>query len=409
MKYDFDRIATPHGIGSIKWDHRKGDNGLEAWDATKEINGHRQVLPMWVADMDFPIAEPIRQALAARANIPSLGYTYKTDAYLSAVTGWMQRRHGWTVQPDWIALAPGVVPSLNMLVRTFTQAGDGVIVQPPVYHPFYMVIEANDARVVRNPLRLVADRYEMDFDDLEAKAADPGVKMLLLCSPHNPVGRVWNEGELRRLGEICNRHGVLVVADELHADLTLYGSVFKPYAALGEAFADNAIVCSAPSKTFSLAGLHTSHIITPNPALRARVIAGLLKATMFGMNPFSAAAVQAAYNEGEGWLDQVLAYVQSNMDFMAEFLEKNLPQIRMIKPEATYLAWLDCRALGLDKAQLEDLMLNKAGLYLDEGYIFGEEGAGFERINVACPRAILADAMHRLANAVEQSSQPSSA
>ncbi|MDP6564212.1 MAG: MalY/PatB family protein [Alphaproteobacteria bacterium] len=400
MKYDFDRIATPRGIGSVKWEHRKGENGLEAWDATEEKNGRRQVLPMWVADMDFAIAEPIRRALAARANIPSLGYTYRTDAYLSAVTGWMRRRHGWTVEPDWIAMAPGVVPSLNMLVRTFTQPGDGVILQPPVYHPFYMVIDNNDARVVRNPLRLVDGRYEMDFDDLEAKAADPAVKMLLLCSPHNPVGRVWSEAELSRLGEICNRHEVLVVADELHADLMLYGSVFQPYAALGQAFADNTVVCSAASKTFSLAGMHTANIITPNPALREQVAAGLRKAAMFGSNPFGAAAVQAAYDEGEDWLEQALAYIQGNVDFMAEFLAEHLPQIRLIKPQATYLVWLDCRALGLDQAQLEDLTLNKAGLYLDEGYIFGEEGAGFERINVACPRAILADAMHRLANAV---------
>ncbi len=399
MKYDFDRIATPRGIGSVKWEHRKGDNGLEAWDATEEKGGKRQVLPMWVADMDFAIAEPIRRALEARAKIPSLGYTARTEAYLSAVTAWMQRRHGWSIEKDWIATVSGVVPAINVLVRSFTRPGDGVIVQPPIYHPFYSVIENNDARVVRNPLRLVDGRYEMDFPDLEAKASDPAVKMLLLCSPHNPVGRVWSETELGRLGEICNRHGVLVVADELHADLMLYESVFTPYAALGRAFADNAIVCSAASKTFSLAGMHTAHIITPSPALREQVAAGLQKAAMFGMNPFGAAAVQAAYDEGEEWLEQVLAYIQGNMDFMAGFLAEKLPQIRMIKPEATYLAWLDCRALGLDKAQLEELMLHKAGLYLDEGYIFGEEGAGFERINVACPRYILEDALQRLADA----------
>jgi cystathionine beta-lyase len=400
MQYDFDRIATPRGIGSVKWEHRKGENGLEAWDATAEVNGRRQVLPLWVADMDFPIAEPIRRALIARAEIPSLGYTYRTDDYLSAVTGWMQRRHGWTVEPAWIALAPGVVPSLNMLVRTFTQPGDGVIVQPPVYHPFYMVIESNDARVVRNPLRLIDGRYQMDFDDLDAKAADPTVKMLLLCSPHNPVGRVWTAEELRRLSEICNRHGVLVVADELHADLILYGNVFQPYAALGGAFADNAIVCTAASKSFSLAGLHISHIITSNADLREQVAGGLQKAKMFGLNPFSAAAVQAAYTDGEDWLEQALAYIQGNMDYLAEFLGENLPQIPLIKPDATYLAWLDCRALSLNQDQLEDLMLNKAGLFLDEGYIFGEEGAGFERINVACPRYILEDALHRLVEAI---------
>lgn len=400
MQYDFDRIATPRGIGSVKWEHRKGENGLEAWDATAEVNGRRQVLPLWVADMDFPIAEPIRRALIARAEIPSLGYTYRTDDYLSAVTGWMQRRHGWTVEPAWIALAPGVVPSLNMLVRTFTQPGDGVIVQPPVYHPFYMVIESNDARVVRNPLRLIDGRYQMDFDDLDAKAADPTVKMLLLCSPHNPVGRVWTAEELRRLSEICNRHGVLVVADELHADLILYGNVFQPYAALGGAFADNAIVCTAASKSFSLAGLHMSHIITSNADLREQVAGGLQKAKMFGLNPFSAAAVQAAYTDGEDWLEQALAYIQGNMDYLAEFLGENLPQIPLIKPDATYLAWLDCRALSLNQDQLEDLMLNKAGLFLDEGYIFGEEGAGFERINVACPRSILEDALHRLVEAI---------
>jgi cystathionine beta-lyase len=312
----------------------------------------------------------------------------------------MHHRHGWTVDSATILTVPGIVPTLNMAVRSFINPGDKVLIQPPVYHPFYRSITNNGGEIVTNPLRVRDGHYDMDFEDLERKAADPAVKLAILCSPHNPVGRVWTVDELRRFGEICRRNGVIVIADEIHGDLILPGNTFTAYGTLGEAFEQHAIICTAASKTFNLAGLHCSNIMIANEALREG-LAGTIHANgLSGMNPFSLLATETAYREAEGWLDAVLDYIAGNAARVTEVMAERAPMITVSPLQGTYLQWFDCRALGLNAAELEDLMLNKARVYLDEGYIFGPEGAGFERINLACPRQIVDLALERITEAM---------
>jgi cysteine-S-conjugate beta-lyase len=294
-----------------------------------------------------------------------------------------------------------VVPAVNLLIRTFTRPGEKVLVQQPVYYPFFTAIENNAAQIVSSSLVLEDGRYRMDFADFEKKAADPATTLFILCSPHNPVGRVWTREELTRLGEICLRHNVLVIADEIHADLIYKGVTFTPFAGISAALAQNTVVCTAPSKTFNLAGLHTSNIIIPNPSLRRRFQKTLNSCGMGKWaNPFGVVALETAYREGEEWLEQVLAYIEANLDFLQHYIDAHVPGVRLIRPEGTYLVWLDCRGLGLDNQALKRLMMEKARLFPDEGFIFGPEGDGFERINIACPRAILQEALERIRRAV---------
>jgi cystathionine beta-lyase len=292
------------------------------------------------------------------------------------------------------------VPAINMLVRTFTAPGDKVLVQPPVYFPFYRAIENNGAEVARNPLVYGGDGYRMDFADLEAKVKDPRVQLAILCSPHNPVGRVWTRDELTRFAETCIDNNVLIVSDEIHGDLVYKGYEFTALAKISERFAEKSIVCTSPSKTFNLAGLHTSCIVIPNPELRSAFKKTLQANGLLGVNAFGLVALQAAYDRGEEWLAQVLAYVESNLGYLKDYLAKHLPGITVVRPEGTYLVWLDCRKLGLSDEELHDLLFEKARVYLDEGHIFGPEGDGFQRINIACPRSILAEALDRIRRAV---------
>jgi cystathionine beta-lyase len=285
-------------------------------------------------------------------------------------------------------------------VRAFVAPGERVLIQRPVYYPFFGAIENNGAEMVVNPLVYENGRYRMDFGDLEEKARDPRVKLAILCSPHNPVGRVWTADELTRFGEICLRHDVLIVSDEIHGDLIYRGHTFSPFARLGEAFAQNAITCTAPSKTFNLAGLHTSNIIISNPELRGRFEKTLQSNGLFGINAFGVVAVEAAYNHGEEWLAQALDYLEGNLRYLEDYVSGRIPQITVIRPEGTYLVWIDCRRLELDKDGLKRLMLTEARVYLDEGFLFGPEGEGFERINIACPRSILVEALERIGNAI---------
>jgi cystathionine beta-lyase len=370
------------------------------WDHTERCFGADRVLPLWVADMDFLPPEPVVQALVRRARQGAYGYSAATPAFNQAVIGWMGRRHGWQIEPDWICATPGVVLALNMLVRTFVSPGEAVIIQPPVYHPFGHAIQKAGATVVTNPLIYENGRYQMDFADLERKAKDPSARMLILCSPHNPVGRVWGPAELARLGEICLDNNVLVVSDEIHGDLIYSGHVFTPFAGISQAFSERSIICTAPSKTFNLAGLQTSCIIVSNAVLRAQFMATLDCHGLHLINAFGLTALQAAYEQGEDWLHQVLIYLEANLGFLEEFVRERIPQIEVIRPEGTYLVWLDCRKLGLDDAALKELMLKKARVYLDDGVIFGTEGSGFQRINIACPRALLAEALERIRAAV---------
>ncbi len=402
MQYDFDREVSRRGTSAVKWSVMHDDANPLVPRFTEEYFGQNRLLPMWVADMDFPSPQPVIDALVARAAHGLYGYTIPGDSFYEAVIGWMRRRHNWTIEREWLAVTPGIVSGLSLLVQTFAGPGDKILVQPPVYYPFYSVIENNGAQVVRNPLVFEHGRYRMDFDDLEAKASDPAVTMAILCSPHNPVGRVWTADELARFGEICLKHNVLVVSDEVHGDLILPGGRFTPFATVRPEFGRRAIICTAPSKTFNLAGLKTSCLVIADAERRAAFDRTLHSHGILGASVFGAVALEAAYNHGEEWLEQALAYIQGNLEFLQSFVAAHLPQITVAPLEGTYLAWLDCRRLGLDRQALKRLMLDEARVYFDEGYMFGDEGEGFERVNIACPRSILAEALDRIRAAVER-------
>jgi cystathionine beta-lyase len=401
MEKGFDEEIVRKGTNSVKWEFMPGEGESLRIDHTDQFFGEDRILPMWVADMDFRCPDPVIEALLKRAQHGIYGYSAPTTEFYDSVVNWMDRRHGWCVEPEWICLTPGVVPALNLLVRTFLSPGEKVLVQPPVYHPFYSAIENNEGEIVTNPLIYQNRHYRMDFEDLERKAQDPAVKMVILCSPHNPVGRVWTREELSRFGEICLRNDLLVVSDEIHGDLIYKGCTFVPFANLSSEFADHSVICTAPSKTFNLAGLQSSCIIIPNKRIRAGFQKTLLSNGMFGINAFGMVALQAAYDQGEAWLEQVLAYVEGNFEYLESYITKHIPQIRVVEPEGTYMVWLDCRDLGLEGAELRKLMVEDARVFLVDGSTFGPEGEGFERINIACPRTILVEALDRIKKAIE--------
>jgi cystathionine beta-lyase len=401
MKYNFNSEVSRRDSNSVKWEFIQSGEDLLEWDHTDCCFGEDRVLPMWVADMDFPSPTPVVDAVVARAQHGIYGYTAPTQAFYQSVLRWMQRRHGWEIKPEWICITPGVVPALNMLVRAFVSPGDRVLIQPPVYYPFYKAVENNGAELALNPLIYEDGRYRMDFADLEDKCRDPKVKLAILCSPHNPVGRVWTKDELVRFGEICLESEVLVVSDEIHADLVYKGHVFTPFANISEAFARNSITCTSPSKAFNLAGLQTSCIVIPDSNLRTKFARILQCNGLFGIGPFGVVALQAAYDHGEQWLEKLLEYLEGNLAYLEEYVAEHIPQLTVVHPEGTYLVWLDCRSLQLDKLELKRLMLEEARVYLDEGFIFGPEGEGFERINIACPREILVEALDRIRIAIE--------
>jgi cystathionine beta-lyase len=400
MQYDFDEEVNRQDTNSVKWEFfQEGGNAIHL-EHTQRFFGENRVLPMWVADMDFLSPKPVVDALTARAQHGIYGYSAPTQAFYQSVVRWMRRRHNWEITPEWICVSPGVVPALNMLVQAFVPPGDKVLIQPPVYYPFYGAIENNQAVPALNPLVYEAGRYRMDLEDLEAKCRDPKVRMAILCSPHNPVGRVWTGEELLKFGEICLDHDVLVVSDEIHGDLIYKDYIFTPFAKVKETFIQNSVICTSPSKTFNLAGLQTSCIIIPNENLRSSFVKIIQRNGLFGISTFSVVAVQAAYEHGEEWLIQLLDYLEWNLIYLENYIAKQIPQITVIPPEGTFLVWLDCRRLQLDKWQLKQFMLEEAKVCLDEGYIFGAEGEGFERINIACPRAVLVEALDRLKHAV---------
>ena len=401
MEHSFDEEYDRRGTHSVKWEFIPGEEDPPQLKHTARCFGPDRVLPMWVADMDFRCPEPVVEALIARAEHGIYGYSAPTSAFYQSVVNWMERRHGWKIDPQWICLTPGVVPALNMLVRTFTTQGNKVLIQPPVYHPFYRAVENNHSQVITNVLVLENGRYRMDFGDLESKCKDPEVKMAILCSPHNPVGRVWTRDELIEFGRICIENNVLIVSDEIHGDLIYHDHVFTPLAKISDAFAQNSVICTAPSKTFNMAGLKTSCIIIPNHDLRVQFQKTLQSNGLFGVNTFGAVALQTAYDHGEEWLQDVLEYVEGNLDYLEAYVDENIPQLNVIRPEGTYLVWLDCRRLELGRTELQQLMSEKARLYLDDGFIFGPEGEGFVRINIACPRKVLVEAVDRIREAVQ--------
>ena len=402
MKYDLDRVIDRDGTGSAKWDNYMG--GRHSGPTTSinaDLNDDGSI-PMWVADMDFQVPKPVVDALAERVQHGIFGYTMATDGYYQSVINWFGRRHNWEISKDWISTAPGIVPAVHFAVRTYCRPGDKVLIQKPVYYPFFRSITNGGCEIVSSPLIDNDGHYEMDFDDLEVRAADPKVKLAILCSPHNPVGRVWTRDELQRYGEICTRHGVLVVADEIHCDLMMPGNEFEPYGLLHEDLVKNSIICTAPSKTFNLAGMHLSNMVIPDKDLHKAYDAYMTQIGVAGgLNPLATTAVEAAYNGGEEWLAQVLDYISGNHQHLKTFMANNIPRIKVYDLEGTYLNWMDFNGLGLDRKALEDLTQLKARVLFDEGYIFGDEGDGFERINLACPRPILDAALQRLKKSIE--------
>ncbi|HEY2980484.1 MAG TPA: MalY/PatB family protein [Anaerolineales bacterium] len=402
MRYNFDREINRRNTNSIKWEFVQSEKGVFQLEKTDRYFGRNRMLPLWIADMDFQSPQPVVDALVKRARHGVYGYTQKTDAYFEAVVGWMNKRHGWKIKPELIVTTPGVVSALAMLVLTFVAPDEKILIQPPVYYPFTLVAELNGRGIARNPLRYVDGRYEIDFDDLAAKARDPKVRMLILCSPHNPVGRVWTKKELTRIGEICLENNVLVATDEIHGDLVYKGSTFVPFASINKNFAEISITCTAPSKSFNLAGLSTSNIIIPDAALRGKFQETLLHNALLDVGIFGSLALETAYTQGADWLKQVLAYLAGNLKYMEAYFARHIPRIRVVHAEGTYLVWLDCRGLGLPQEEIKRLMLQEARVYLEEGTIFGAEGEGFERVNIACPRPVLKDALRRIRDAVDR-------
>ena len=388
---------------------RKNTNCAK-WDAAEFIFGEKDIIPMWVADMDLPIAKPITEALRKRTDHEVYGYSLPVPfSTIDAVIKRMQAKYKWRIEPEWIVSTPGIVPALFTAVRAFTIPGDAVILQDPVYYPFWGAIENNGCHVADNPLRLVNGHYEMDFDDLAARfrpivrvlPSPSRVRMMILCSPHNPVGRVWSREELIRMGEIVIGSGAVVVADEIHCELLFSGQRHVPFASLSKQFEDNSVTCIAASKAFNLAGLEASVLIIPNADLRQK-----FEQTRRGFLPngniFGMLALEAAFNEGDDWLQQLLAYLQGNLEFLLDYFERHIPQIKVIRPQGTYLVWLDCRQLSMQPEALAEFMTRKARVGLDHGYAFGPGGRGFERINIACPRSTLEKALKRIKRAVKR-------
>ena len=354
---------------------------------------------MWVADMDFEAPPAVVEALTRRVRHGVFGYPETPPSFFEAAAGWLRRRHGWPAEPGWLSMTPGLVPALNFIVRAFTKPGDPVILQTPVYHPFYYAVENNGRRVVRNPLKFDGRRYTMDLDDLRTKI-DAAGRLLILCSPHNPVGRVWDREELEVLGRIAVERDLLVVSDEIHHDLVYRGRRHHVFAGLAPELAQQTITCLAPSKTFNIAGLSTALVAAPNPDLLKRFEDEKERSGFDLGNALGIVAFEAAYRHGEAWLDELLPYLEGNVDLLEAFLADRLPEIKLIRPEGTYLALLDCRALGLAPDALNDFFLRRAGVYFSDGRMFGDEAAGFVRINFGCPRSVLREALERIERAV---------
>lgn len=384
MKYDFDKITD-----------RKGTNCLK-YDFAVERGKPEDILPFWVADMDFPVADEITETLKKVVRHGIYGYSEAKDSYFRAVASWMEKHHDWKVEKDWLVKTPGVVYGIAAAIRAFTREGDSILIQSPVYYPFREVIEANDRILVDNTLVEKDGKYTMDFEDLERKIKENHVKLFLLCNPHNPVGRVWTREELQKVGELCLQYGVLVVSDEIHHDFVYPGYRHQVFAALDPRFQKITVTCTAPSKTFNLAGLQVSNIFIADKDLRLLFRKEIDRTGYSQLNTFGLAACESAYRGGEEWLAQLKQYLLGNLELVRESVAEKLPGVRLVEPEGTYLVWLDCRGLGLTAKELEHAVVEKAGLWLDGGAMFGAGGEGFERINIACPRSVLEEALERL-------------
>jgi cystathionine beta-lyase len=392
MMYDFETIVDRTNTGSSKWE------GM--LKANPDVS--RGIVPFSVADMELKNPPEIIDGLKKYIDSAILGYTMPTESYLNAVCGWMKKRHGWDIKPEWIMGSAGVVEAFFSAIKAMTEPGDGVIIMSPVYYPFYFAIEKNNRNVIKSPLINTGSSYEIDFNDLERKARDPKNKILLFCSPHNPVGRVWRKEELEKVGDICLRNNVLIISDEIHFDLIMPGHDHTVFASISEELADNMIVCTAPSKTFNLAGMQTSNIIIPNKKIRDAYFKQVESNGFFSLSILGYKACEIAYTKCEGWLNELIKLIYHNHLELKKYIEENIPKIKVYDLEGTYLQWMDFRGLGLNKEELEKFNQKEAQLFFDEGYMFGEEGTGFERMNLACPTKVLMEALERLKKAVNK-------
>lgn len=385
---DFDEVIDRRNTNSLKYDFAE-KSGMP-----------KDILPLWVADMDFKISSYIQDAIIRQAEHGIYGYSESGESYFEALSSWMKNHHDWEVKQEWLVKTPGVVYALATAVQAFTREGDGILIQQPVYYPFKGVVVSNGRKVVNSALiQGESGRYEIDYADFEEKIVQEKVKMFILCNPHNPVGRVWSREELETIGDICKKHDVIVVSDEIHSDFVWKGK-HQVFAALKEEYQDMAVICTAPSKTFNIAGLQASNIFIANEKLRRQFEKQVDVSGYSQLNSVALAACEAAYRYGEEWYQGVCEYIKGNINYIKEYLQENIPEVTMQVPEGTYLVWLDFRQLALSEQELEELIIKKAGLWLDKGTMFGEAGLGFQRVNTACPRKIIETALNRLKCAV---------
>ena len=385
MKYNFDEIIPRRGTNSYKWDSA----------------GDADVLPMWVDDMDFRPAPPVVEALRKRVEHGIFGYVRVPDAYYAAVTNWFARRHDWQIEKEWIIYTTGVVPALSAVIKALTAPGDKVMVQTPVYNCFFSSIRNNGCGMIANPLIYRNGTYQIDFADLEQKAADPSVKVLLLCNPHNPAGRVWTKQELTRIGDICIRNNVWVVADEIHCELVFPGHTYIPFASISQEFLMHSVTCTSPSKAFNLAGLQIANIISADTDIRTKIDKAININEVCDVNPFGVEALMAAYNDGEEWLEELKQYLFANYNYLRVYFEEYLPEFPVATLEGTYLVWADCSVLNQSSDETVKTLLEKEKLWVNEGSLYGEAGEGFIRINIACPRQQLIEGLNRLRRALK--------
>lgn len=386
--YDFNQRINRRNTNSIKYDF------------ALERKGRDDLLPLWVADMDFALPEEIVKEIRSSIELGIFGYSDPKEAYYEALATWFETKFGWRIKQDWNTITPGVVYAIATAIRAFTKENDAVLIQQPVYYPFQESIVSNKRTCINNELVYEDGKYHINFDDFEKKIIENQVKLFILCSPHNPVGRVWTKEELTKMGEICLKHHVIVIADEIHCDFTYSNHNHIPFASIKEEFAENVIVCTSPSKTFNMAGLQVANIMIPNELLRRR-FRQVNHATGYSQgNSIGITAATAAYKKGAVWQQEVKQYIEENVNYVQRVLQERIPEIKLVEPEGTYLIWLDCSALGLDTDELEDLIVNDAKLWLDSGSMFGEASNQFQRINVACPRSVIEQAMKQLEEAV---------
>ena len=388
MSYNFDEVIDRSNNFSAKWsemDKKYGSNDL---------------LPMWVADMDFKTAPSVIDAMRERLEQGIYGYTTRPSSYNESIVNWASRRYGWNIKSDWIIFSPGVIPSISLIIKEMTNINDKIMIQEPVYSPFNSVVKDNGRELVISPLIKLEDgNYVMDFEDIESKIKD--VKMFILCNPHNPVGRVWTKEELKRLGDICIKNNVKVISDEIHGDIIFKGNKHIPFASISEEFAQNSITCTAPTKTFNLAGLQMSQVILPNKEDYKKLDSAFARLDIRRNNAFSLVATEAAYNHGEDWLDELLEYIEGNMDFAIKYIKEKMPVLKVKKPEGTYLLWVDFSETGLSDEEVAKALVEKGKVALNNGISFGVGGKGYQRINLACPRSMVEEGLNRIKMAIE--------